>query len=44
MKFIGKNPEYVAFFNCNKCCYDVFFKNKFITTKYSRKEIETYLN
>ena len=44
MTFIGKNTDFKAIWDCSLQSYTVYYKNRYFTTEYRKRDIETYLN
>lgn len=44
MEFVGKNKDFKARWDCSKQVYTVYYKEKYLTTKFRKRDIETYLN
>lgn len=44
IKFIGRNSDFIAFWNCDSQYYTVYKNNKYLTKAFKFSDIKSYLN
>ena len=44
MIFVGKNKDFKVVWKCYKQSYTIYYKGRYMDTKYKFSNVETYLN